>query len=318
MLNSIKSFLDIPSPMSLPLLGHTYLFLPGVTSLVCPGQRLRCISDEPAEQLKSASKDFMDGLYKTLIGPPIWKLFETDGYKQLKCSHQIIYRTIESYLKDFQKMYKTNPNFLKETNPFMYTLLSNKNLSQDDCNMLAIEVFLGGIDTTATTMAFTLHYLAQNESVQEKVRQNLSDDSYLKACIKETLRLRPTAGANSRFLPQDTVIGGYLIPKNTLVSAFSSITSHSEEYFKNADQYIPDRWLRNSNTAFHKFASLPFGYGPRMCPGKRLVENEMVILLREILKNFKLETDSAHIGMVYRMNRIAEKSINIKFLHTNH
>lgn len=54
-----------------------------------------------------------------------------------------IFRTIESYLKDFQKMYKTNPNFLKETNPFMYTLLSNKNLSQDDCNMLAIEVFLG-------------------------------------------------------------------------------------------------------------------------------------------------------------------------------
>ncbi|KAJ8943929.1 hypothetical protein NQ314_009593 [Rhamnusium bicolor] len=68
----------------------------------------------------------------------------------------------------------------------------------------------------------------------------------------------------------------------TLVLAFSSVTSCEEKYFKNAHCYYPDRWLRINNEQFHKFASLPFGYGSRMCPGKRLAENEIVILLKEV------------------------------------
>lgn len=97
----------------------------------------------------------------------------------------------------------------------MHSLLSNESLSADDKAMLAIEVFLGGIDATATTIAMTLHYLSWNEDVQNRAREN-SDRKYLRACFKETLRLSPTAGANSRFLAQDAVIGGYHVPKGVL------------------------------------------------------------------------------------------------------
>ncbi|CAG9857711.1 unnamed protein product [Phyllotreta striolata] len=285
-------------------------------SVVCPGRRFSG-SDGEFEDIKMASKMFMDGLYKTLVGPPLWKLYDTEGYKQLKSSHRIIYKMLREHLKDLRSKYDTNPSDLKDSNPFMYTLLDNKSLSEDDCNMLALEIFFGGIDTTATTLTLTLNYLAQNKDIQNKAKRYLAlddGDSYLKACIKETLRLSPTAGANSRFLARDTVLGGYLIPKNTLVSAFSSVTSTSREYFESPDRYHPDRWLRNSKESFHKFASLPFGYGPRMCPGKRLVMNEMVVLLKEILRNFELSTDdTSPVRMVYRMNRVPEKAVNIKF-----
>ncbi|XP_028147894.2 probable cytochrome P450 12a5, mitochondrial isoform X2 [Diabrotica virgifera virgifera] len=304
------------------ILEHLLKFAIEAISVVCPGYRFRCISgqDKQAEEIIHASKEFLDGLYKTLIGPPIWKVFETSGYKQLKTSHEFIYRSLEQILKSLKKIYDTHPESLKKTHPYMYTLFDNKKFTQDDRNMLAIEVFLGGIDTTATTLALTMFYFAQNENIQDKARQSiLDDDTYLRACLKETLRLSPTAGANSRFLAQDAIIGGYLIPKNTLVTAFSSVMSNSSEYFEYHDQYIPDRWLRNSNKKFHKFVSLPFGYGPRMCPGKRVAEMEMVTLLKEILKNFRLEVnDKRKMGMVYRMNRIPDRSINIKFLDTNH
>lgn len=96
--------------------------------------------------------------------------------------------------------------------------MNNESLSWDDVKMLAIEVFLGGIDATATTAALTLHYLSQCDNIQEAARDDaLSKNDnlpYLKACVKETLRMSPTAGANSRFLPKDTAIGGYLIPKS--------------------------------------------------------------------------------------------------------
>lgn len=98
----------------------------------------------------------------------------------------------------------------------MYSLLNNEKLSWEDIIMLSIEVFLGGIDATATTAALTLHYLSHYPNVQDVARQEaLSENEeycFIKACIKETLRLSPTAGANSRFLPNDCEIGGFLIP----------------------------------------------------------------------------------------------------------
>lgn len=80
--------------------------------------------------------------------------------------------------------------------------------------MLAMEIFLGGMDATATTAALTLHYLAKNKEVQTAAREDALKDSnhkFLRACIKETLRLSPTAGANTRCLAQNAEINGYLI-----------------------------------------------------------------------------------------------------------
>nr|QYA71965.1 cytochrome P450 [Anoplophora glabripennis] len=263
----------------------------------------------------------MEGMYETFIGPPFWKIFKTAGYKKLESSHQIIYRIMEKHLKNVTRMHCQSPEKLIARQPFMYTLFTNEQLTDDDKVMLSMEIFLGGIDTTATTTALTLCYLAQNELVQEKARKDATtkDMSYIRACVKETLRLSPTAGANSRFLARDTKFDDYLIPKGTLLLAFSSVTSCDKKYFKNAQSYYPDRWLRANNEEFHKFASLPFGYGPRMCPGKRLAENEIAILLKKILQSYKLELEAdLNVGMVYRMNRIPDRPINIKFINTNY
>lgn len=62
-----------------------------------------------------------------------------------------------------------------------------------------------------------LHYLALNQKCQQKVAMEIenlgSEGPYLKACIKETLRMSPTAGATSRFLSKEAVIGGYRVPE---------------------------------------------------------------------------------------------------------
>lgn len=61
----------------------------------------------------------------------------------------------------------------------------------------------------------------------------------------------------------------------------------SKRDFHEADQFLPERWLRSTtgdlsykNTS--AFASLPFGFGPRSCVGKRLANLEMEVIVAKV------------------------------------
>jgi len=64
------------------------------------------------------------------------------------------------------------------------------------------------------------------------------------------------------------------------------VASHIEEYFPRPSEYIPERWLPDKEydhlRARHPFAYMPFGYGPRMCVGRRFAELEIEILLAKV------------------------------------
>lgn len=74
-------------------------------------------------------------------------------------------------------------------------------------------------------MAFTttclLYNLARNQNVQDKLRDiiNSSEQSnkYLRACLKESLRLFAVVPANLRRTTKEHVVDGYHIPKGVRI-----------------------------------------------------------------------------------------------------
>lgn len=99
-------------------------------------------------------------------------------------------------------------------------------------------------------------------------------------------RVYSTVIGNGRTLQEDTVICGYNIPKGIQVVFPTIVTGTMEKYCKNADTFRPERWLKTSQGGsgeyIHPFASLPYGYGARMCLGRRFADLEMQILLAKV------------------------------------
>lgn len=74
------------------------------------------------------------------------------------------------------------------------------------------------------------------------------------------------------------------------MTAFHSVMSTMEKYFDHVNSYMPERWLHEGKLPkkdeYSNYASLPFGYGARVCPGRWLTEQEIVILLKAVRNQF--------------------------------
>lgn len=164
--------------------------------------------------------------------------------------------------------------------------------------------------------------LAKNPEKQEKLREEimqilptkdapLTEKSmknlpYLRASIKEALRVYPLIIGNARVPVNDVVLSGYQVPKGVVVSMISTSMLQNDNFYPRAKEFLPERWLRQDNNtqstsqeqsgtcpnslkASSPFIYLPFGFGPRMCVGRRIVEMELEVGLTRILRNFKVE-----------------------------
>ncbi|KAJ8282579.1 hypothetical protein COCON_G00050980 [Conger conger] len=218
---------------------------------------------------------------------------------------------------------------------YLTYLISNKNLSNKDIYGSIAELLLAGVDTTSNTLMWTLYLLSQNPEVQDRLyrevsscvpgdklitAQDVNNMPFLKAVVKETLRLYPVVPMNARHMTErDVTIGGYFFPKNTAFSISHYAISLDEKSFSEAQKFKPERWLRDGQQRPNPFASIPFGFGVRGCVGRRIAELEMHLALSRITSLFEIRPDP-HMGEVKAHNRtvlVADRKVNLHFLERN-
>lgn len=142
----------------------------------------------------------------------------------------------------------------------------------------------------------------------------------LRACIKETMRLRPISVGVGRLANADISIGGYQVPKDTMLITMNQVSCQLEEYFENANKFIPERWLKKDAAAAAKkdfrnrFLWLPFGHGPRMCMGRRIAELEMRILLCTVLRNYQVNYHYEDIGVKTCLINVPDRPMKFQLI----
>lgn len=220
---------------------------------------------------------------------------------------------------------------------YLSHLLSSDHMTRAEVYTCITELLLGGVDTTSNTLSWALYRLAKDAAVQRRLHDevtstcpdgrtptmdDLSAMPYLKAVIKETLRLYPVVPGNARFITdKEVVLGNYRFPKKTLFHLCHYTVLHDEAQFEAAGSFAPHRWLRpeRPRTGFynhHPYSFIPFGVGVRGCVGKRLAEMEMHFALARLMQHYevRLPDGAAVVEPKTRTLLIPDRPINLHFL----
>ncbi|XP_035690637.1 probable cytochrome P450 CYP44 [Branchiostoma floridae] len=292
-------------------------------SLVILGKRMGCLTldqlaeDSDAQRMISAVLEFFLYFGKLEMSLPFYRYFSTPAWKKFETAmdtmNSIAEKMIGEKLTELSKLEEPP----QETD-FLSSLLSQKDMTLDEAVMMAIELLTGAFESTANTLAFNLYCLAKNPAAQQKLYEEIMnvvppgqpiDDrvlnkmSYLRAVFKETSRLYPTIFFNARTLTRDVVLSGYHVPAKTQIIMANNVISTLPEYYPDPEAYIPERWLRTESSAANvqAFALLPFGYGARMCVGRRFAEQEIFLGLIRIIQKFHVGWDGEDMKQIYKI-----------------
>nr|ASB17938.1 cytochrome P450 CYP71B101 [Polygala tenuifolia] len=160
-------------------------------------------------------------------------------------------------------------------------------ITHNHIKAILMNIFLGGVDTTALSVEWAMAELVRNPRVmakaQQEIRSRIGDKqkvdeedieqlNYLKMVVKETLRLHPPA---TLLLPRETLsavkINGYDIPEKSRIQINVWAIGRDPDLWESPEEFMPERF-EDSPIDFkgRHFELLPFGAGRRGCPGLAL------------------------------------------------
>ncbi|XP_051260276.1 sterol 26-hydroxylase, mitochondrial [Dicentrarchus labrax] len=257
---------------------------------------------------------------------PFWKQFVEAWDYLFKIAEELVQKKMEEIQEKVHLQQDVEGAYLT------HLLLSEKMTVTEILGSIT-ELLLAGVDTTSNTISWSLYLLAKDPEIQEQLYQEVisvcpgdkvpaSDDiarmPYLKAVIRETLRLYPVVPGNARLtVENEIVVGDHLFPKKTLFHLCHYTVSYDENIFPDPHAFLPQRWLRGTEEkSKHPFGSVPFGFGIRACLGRRVAELEMYLLLSRLIKHYEVRPDPAGttVKPITRTLLCPAKPINLQFL----
>ncbi|OIV93614.1 hypothetical protein TanjilG_04846 [Lupinus angustifolius] len=132
-------------------------------------------------------------------------------------------------------------------------------------------LLIGGHDTASVTCTFIVKYLGELPHIYDRVYQ-------------EQMEIAKTKSEGELLNWDD--INKMKYSWNVACELYWSANSthKNEEYFPEAEKFDPTRFEGNGPIPY---TFVPFGGGPRMCPGKEYARLEILVFMHNLVKRFK-------------------------------
>ncbi|MED6176847.1 hypothetical protein PIB30_092232 [Stylosanthes scabra] len=182
-------------------------------------------------------------------------------------------------------------------------------LSTDNIKAFILDIFMAGTDTSAITIEWALAELINNSHVMEKARQEIDSVTrrnrlieesdlpnlpYLRAIVKETLRLHPAAPLLGRRSTEPSTVCGYEIPSKSLLFINLWSIGRDPKIWDNPLEFRPERFMEEGqlmDVRGQHFQLMPFGTGRRVCPGASLALQIVPSNLAAMIQCFEWKVD---------------------------
>nr|UHB15505.1 cytochrome P450 [Paris polyphylla] len=172
-------------------------------------------------------------------------------------------------------------------------------LSRESIKALILDMFAAGTEDIFTVLEWIMAELIRHpesmKRVQEEARsidvlkeEDLDNMRYLKAVIKEALRLHPPIPLLvPRESTEDVRLCGYDIPAKTRIMVNAWAIARDPGLWDRPDEFLPDRFMDSSiDFKGHDFKYIPFGAGRRGCPGIGYSIPTIELALANLLRHF--------------------------------
>lgn len=245
---------------------------------------------------------------------PYWRYLRLPADRALDRSVAAINRAIAGFIAQARKRMAANPALRKQPANLLEAMIvaadhGDSGVNDQHVAGNVLTMLLAGEDTTANTLAWMIYLLQRNphalQRATEEVRRIAPDPAaftpeqmaaldYLEACASETMRLKPVGPFLVLEALRDTAVADIAVPTGTFVWCVMRHDSVSAQHFPNPQAFDPTRWLDSSDPALTpsspRRVAMPFGAGPRVCPGRYLALLEIKMAMAMLLSTFEIES----------------------------
>ena len=281
-----------------------------VTSTLAFGEDPNTIEKEGNRIQQHLGVVFPTAMKRLLMPFPYWHWIKLPQDRRLDRALVAVHAYVRELIERARKRLRDEPGRAPQN--LLEAMLVERDqpdseLSDDTVVANVLTLLLGGEDTTANSLAWTMPFLAEDAALQARLHQAavkaLGDSAVCRshdelraldlfeAVVNEAQRLHPVVSLGSFSPNADCVVGGVALPAGTRCFTLNRPAMMDEKNFAAPGTFDPDRWLRGHDgvRAHEPRAFMQFGAGPRVCPGRHLAAVEMRLVLSMLMRHFSVE-----------------------------
>ena len=177
---------------------------------------------------------------------------------------------VVAYLDELTRVRRASP--IDDLMSFAVTVeMDGRKLSDNEVMGIVFLLFIGGLDTVASSLGFHFRYLAEHPAEQDRLR---ADGALIPDAVEELLRAFAVV-TSSRFALQDVEFGDVTVRAGELVTCSTVLACRDPDEFPDPARIDLARSPNRHNA---------FSFGAHRCIGSHLARRELVIAQEEWLK----------------------------------
>jgi cytochrome P450 len=255
-------------------------------------------------------------LFKRVLAPvPYWRYVKLPSDRRVQRHLVAVQRAVDGFIREARLRLEQHPELREHPNNLIEAMIAARDsadsqVTDEDVSGNVLTMLLAGEDTTANTLAWVVWFLHRYRGAMQDANsealtvpgddefpthhEQLNQLQFIEACINETMRLKPAAPILALEAIHDVVIGSLELPAGTAVICLMRPAALDERRFPDAQTFRPERWLAGAGApavdSSAKRVVMPFGAGPRLCPGRYLALAEMKMVIAMLLRGFEIVT----------------------------